>query len=134
MERHPAIAADILAPLDFLKDAVPLILFHHERYAGGGYPSGVTGRAIPLGARIISVADSFNAMVSDRPYRSGLPFDTAVQELRVNSGSQFDPDVVAAFLEVLEDRGELPVPELRVVPSGGSEERDGGALAANAGE
>ena len=115
MERHPSIAADILAPLDFLKDAVPLVLFHHERYAGGGYPSGISGTAIPLGARIISVADSFNAMVSDRPYRSGLPFQTAIEELRDNSGTQFDPKVVAAFMAILAERG-TKLPDLRAVP------------------
>ena len=115
MERHPSIAADILAPLDFLKAAVPLILFHHERYDGHGYPSGVSGLTIPLGARIISVADAFNAMVSDRPYRAGLPLEVAVQELRDNSGTQFDPLVVEAFFEVLAERGELTPPELRVV-------------------
>ena len=58
MERHPSIGADILAPLDFLAEAVPLILFHHERFGGGGYPTGISGSAIPLGARIISVADA----------------------------------------------------------------------------
>jgi HD-GYP domain-containing protein (c-di-GMP phosphodiesterase class II) len=115
MEHHPSIGADILAPLDFLKDAVPLVLFHHERFGGSGYPSGVSGSAIPLGARIISVADSFNAMVSDRPYRSGLPWEKAVGELRDNSGTQFDPDVVAAFMTVLEGR-RVGAPGLRVVP------------------
>ena len=62
INRHPAIGADILAPLDFLREMVPYVLFHHERYGGGGYPSGISGEAIPLGARIISVADWFNAV------------------------------------------------------------------------
>jgi len=117
MERHPSIAADILAPLDFLQDAVPMILFHHERYGGEGYPSGIAGQTIPLGARIISVADAFNAMVSDRPYRAGLPRDAAIQELRDNVGTQFDPLVVTAFLEVLAERSLLAPPELRILPT-----------------
>ncbi len=111
MNEHPAIGADILASLDFLRDAVPLILFHHERYSGGGYPSGISGQAIPLGARIITVADSFNAMISDRPYRKALSMEAAIKELRDNSGTQFDPQVVEAFLEVLGDREQAPVPK-----------------------
>ena len=115
INRHPAIGADILAPLDFLRDAVPLVLFHHERYGGGGYPSGICGEAIPFGARIIAVADAFNAMVSDRPYREGLSLEAAMHELRVNSGTQFDPVVADALLGLLENeaiarRPELPVP------------------------
>jgi HD-GYP domain-containing protein (c-di-GMP phosphodiesterase class II) len=120
MERHPSIGADILAPLDFLAEAVPLILFHHERFGGGGYPSGISGSAIPLGARIITVADSFNAMVSDRPYRKGLPHSVARQELLDNSGTQFDPMVVAAFLPIIDSRTEGE-PALRVVPTAGAD-------------
>ena len=118
MREHPTIAADILAPLDFLSDAVPLVLFHHERYGGGGYPSGISASAIPLGARIISVADAFNAMVSDRPYRAGLPLEEAVLELQKNSGTQFDPKVVAAFIAILARRG-VPIPGPRIIPDAG---------------
>ncbi len=105
MRRHPTIGADILASLDFVRDAVPIILFHHERFGGGGYPSGVAGETIPLGARIIAVADSFDAMTSDRPYRDGMPYAQAIAELKRCTGTQFDPDVVAAFLQVIEDKG-----------------------------
>lgn len=98
---HPTIAANILESLEFLKDIVPMILFHHERFDGKGYPSGIAAHAIPLGARIIAVADSFNAMVSDRPYRPALSQEKARQELRDNAGTQFDPQVVEAFLKVL---------------------------------
>ena len=104
INRHPSIAADILAPLDFLRDMVPLVLFHHERFGGGGYPSGISGETIPVGARIISVADSFNAMVSNRPYRKRLSLDVALGELHKNAGTQFDPAVVDAFCALL-DRG-----------------------------
>jgi len=103
INRHPAIGADILAPLEFLRDAVPLVLFHHERYGGGGYPSGISGEAIPLGARIIAVADSFNAMISDRPYREALSVEAAIRELRENSGSQFDPVVAEVFIRLVSD-------------------------------
>jgi putative nucleotidyltransferase with HDIG domain len=106
INQHPSIAANILAPLDFLRDMVPLVLFHHERFGGGGYPTGISGQAIPLGARIISVADSFNAMVSDRPYRQALQLDVAIGELCRNAGSQFDPTVVDAFCGLVE-RGTL---------------------------
>jgi len=99
--RHPTIGANILESLDFLKAVVPLILFHHERFDGTGYPSHIEGEAIPIGARIISVADSFNAMVSNRPYRKALSLEVAIRELKDNAGTQFDPQVVDAFLEVL---------------------------------
>lgn len=102
IKRHPAIGADILSELDFLGDAVPLVLFHHEQYGGGGYPSGISGAAIPLGARIIAVADAYDAMTSDRPYRVALTGEEARAELHKNSGTQFDPEVVEAFLGVLE--------------------------------
>ncbi len=117
INRHPAIGADILAPLDFLKETVPLVLFHHERYGGGGYPSGISGEAIPFGARIISVADSFNAMVSDRPYREGLSLEAAMRELRENSGSQFDPVVVDAFLKLMAEGAVSRRPEVPIAPS-----------------
>lgn len=103
INRHPAIGADILAPLEFLREAVPMVLFHHERYGGGGYPSGISGEAIPFGARIIAVADAFNAMVSDRPYREGLSLEAAMREVRVNAGTQFDPVVADTFLKLLDD-------------------------------
>jgi HD-GYP domain-containing protein (c-di-GMP phosphodiesterase class II) len=107
IETHPTIGADILAPLAFLQEAVPLVLFHHERWGGGGYPSGISGDTIPIGARVISVADSHNAMISDRPYRSGLTEEEAIAELRDNAGTQFDPIVVEAFLRVLAEENAL---------------------------
>lgn len=105
VRRHPAIGADILASLDFLSEAVPLVLFHHEQFGGGGYPSGISGTAIPLGARIIAVADAYDAMTSDRPYRAALTGEEARRELHRNVGVQFDPVVVGAFLAVLENHG-----------------------------
>ena len=99
---HPDIAANILSSLEFLTEVVPLVRHHHEHYAGGGYPSGIAGDEIPLGARIIAVADAFNAMTSDRPYRASLAHDVAIRELIKHSGTQFDPEVVRAFLRVAE--------------------------------
>ncbi len=97
IKSHPDIAANILGTLDFLEDVVPLVQHHHEYFDGGGYPAGIAGEAIPLGARIISVADAFNAMTSDRPYRAALSRETALAELKRNAGTQFDPKVVEAF-------------------------------------
>jgi HD-GYP domain-containing protein (c-di-GMP phosphodiesterase class II)/uncharacterized membrane protein YhdT len=106
--RHPAIGADILASLDFLSETVPLVLFHHEQYGGGGYPSGISGTAIPLGARIIAVADAYDAMTSDRPYRRALTGEAARSELRKHAGDQFDPVIVRTFLAFLEDSEGVP--------------------------
>ena len=110
MERHPAIGAKIVSGLDLLRDAAPLILHHQERWDGGGggtfrgYPGGISGAEIPLGARIIAVVDAFDAMTTDRPYRPALAVDDAVKELRAESGRQFDPRVVETFLAVVAER------------------------------
>lgn len=98
IQRHPDIAANILSSLDFLKDVVPFVQYHHERWDGGGYPTGITGEQIPLGARIISVADAFDAMTSERPYRPALDYAQAIEELRACAGTQFDATVVDAFV------------------------------------
>jgi putative nucleotidyltransferase with HDIG domain len=101
IKSHPQIAANILESLDFLQEVVPLVEYHHEWFGGGGYPSGRSGHDIPLGARIIAVADAYNAMTSDRTYREAMTTQEAVRELRENAGTQFDPDVVEAFLRTL---------------------------------
>ncbi len=85
-----------------MKDSLPGILHHHERFDGTGYPDGLKGMSIPLCARILAVADAFEAMRSDRPYRRALPLEVAKGELRKNSGKQFDPKVVQVFLRILE--------------------------------
>ena len=94
---HPANGARILAGIPFLADALPIVLHHHERYDGTGYPDGQRGEAIDLLARLFSVVDAYDAMVSDRPYRRGMPHEDAVAELRRNAGTQFDSRVVEAF-------------------------------------
>lgn len=102
MRRHAQGGKDILASAsDASSEMKDFILYHHEQFDGKGYPYGLKGMDIPLGDRIIAVADAFDAMVTDRPYRKGLPRDTALEELRKCSGRQFDPRVVEAFLAVL---------------------------------
>jgi response regulator RpfG family c-di-GMP phosphodiesterase len=98
MKTHCEIGYRMLRGFDFLRGALPIVLHHHERWNGTGYPAGLRGTEIPLGARLFGVADAYDAMTSDRPYRRALPHATAVAELRKGAGTQFDPDVVDAFL------------------------------------
>lgn len=102
MKRHPEIGEKIIAPLDAMKNLMPLIRHHQEYYDGNGYPDGLSGEAVPLACRILSVVDTFDAMTSDRPYRKALPKESAIAELRRCAGSQFDPMIVEIFIEVLE--------------------------------
>jgi HD-GYP domain-containing protein (c-di-GMP phosphodiesterase class II) len=80
-----------------------VIRHHHERFDGSGYPGGLAGADIPLPARIFSIADSFDAMTSDRPYRDALPLDRALDEIRAGAGTQFDPEVVDVFVDLVEE-------------------------------
>jgi len=100
IETHPAAGATLVAPLRFAQDALPYVLFHHERWDGGGYPTGMSGRTIPIEGRLLAVADAFDAMTSPRPYRPALSTDRALAEIAICSGSQFDPMVAEAFLEI----------------------------------
>ncbi|HEV7134555.1 MAG TPA: HD-GYP domain-containing protein [Gaiellaceae bacterium] len=97
---HPTAGAALVVPMRTAREALPYVLFHHERWDGGGYPSGLRGRAIPLEARLIAVADAFDAMTSARPYRQALTTDRALAEIAICAGTQFDPMVAEAFLEV----------------------------------
>ncbi|MDG5813822.1 response regulator [Chitinispirillales bacterium ANBcel5] len=101
IKRHPELGARILSDVPSLKELVPFVLHHHEFYCGGGYPSGLKGDQIPFGARILSVADAFEAMTSDRPYRKSLSKEVAFGILLKERGRQFDPVVVDAFLEII---------------------------------
>jgi len=99
MRRHPAIGYEMLKGVRFLARPTEIVLSHHERFDGKGYPRGLAGDEVPLGARIFAVADTFDAMTSDRPYRRALPWETARDEIVRHSGSQFDPQIVEAFLQ-----------------------------------
>jgi HD-GYP domain-containing protein (c-di-GMP phosphodiesterase class II) len=103
---HPTAGASLVLPLRSARQALPYVLFHHERWDGGGYPSGIRGRSIPLEARLLAVADAFDAMTSQRPYRGALPVDRALVEIGVCAGTQFDPLVAEAFLEVWADHAD----------------------------
>jgi HD-GYP domain-containing protein (c-di-GMP phosphodiesterase class II) len=98
---HPAKGARILEPLEYLRAVIPLIEQHHERFDRMGYPYGLAGNEIDPGARIIAVADVFDALRMDRPYRSGVPLEKVVALIKDGAGTQFDPDVVAAFLQFI---------------------------------
>lgn len=100
IKEHPSIGVDILKTIDFLSQALPMILHHHEKLGGGGYPDGISGRDIPFESRIICIADSYDAMTSDRPYRKGLPHEVAVKELLKYRDIQFDSAIVDAFLKI----------------------------------
>jgi putative nucleotidyltransferase with HDIG domain len=97
---HPQNGVEILKPLKQFESILPAILHHHENYDGSGYPHGLAGEDIPLNARIIAVADTYDAIISSRPYRSGASHDCAIDELVSCSGGQFDPQIVKAFVEV----------------------------------
>src|SRR4051794_474820 len=105
IKRHPIVGEQILAPVPFLEQVRRVVRHDHERWDGKGYPDGLKGRQIPIGARIVLVVDAFHAMVSDRSYRKGMSEESARLELRAHSGTQFDPDTVEAFLRVLDRRG-----------------------------
>ncbi len=98
MRKHPAIGYDMLKDVKFLSTAAEIVFAHHERFDGKGYPVGLKGEDVPLGARVFAVADAFDAMTSNRPYRRALSVDKATEEIVSNSGTQFDPEVVEAFL------------------------------------
>ncbi|MBI3996611.1 MAG: HD domain-containing protein [Candidatus Omnitrophica bacterium] len=104
MQQHPIIGEAIVKPVRSLQNVVALVRHHHERYDGAGYPAGLKGDAIPLGARILSVADTYDAMVTDRPYRKRMTVEDAKAELQKFAGVQYDPAVVEAFLKVLADK------------------------------
>lgn len=106
MEQHPELGEKILEPIERLADVRPIVRACHERYDGDGYPDGKKGDEIPIEARIIFVCDAFHAMTTDRPYRKRMPDSAAMQQLKENAGTQFDPDVVDAFLAVFDRNAE----------------------------
>jgi HD-GYP domain-containing protein (c-di-GMP phosphodiesterase class II) len=103
IQNHPLFGDNILGPLKFLAEAQEIVLHHHECFDGTGYPDKLAGDQIPLEARIIGVADAYDAMTSDRPYRKAMLHEDAVKELKLSSGSQFDPKVVETFLSIIDE-------------------------------
>lgn len=103
MTSHPMVGLRIIRGIDLLQPAVPYISAHHERYDGNGYPRGLAGEEIPLEGRLLAVVDTFDAILSDRPYRKGAPLKVAVDELLANRGTQFDPELVDIFMRLLRE-------------------------------
>lgn len=110
IRKHPSLGYRVLSKIKFLNGAAEIVRAHHERYDGKGYPRGLAGEKIPLGARIFAVVDAYDAMTCDRPYRKALPHEEAIAELKRNAGTQFDPRVVKTFLRLVES-GILSEPE-----------------------
>lgn len=102
--KHPFVGYDILNKLRFYKVGARLVLYHHERYDGEGYPAGLKGESIPVGARILTVADCYHTMTSDRPYRKAMSSEEAINELIRCAGTQFDPEIVEVFVKILKER------------------------------
>jgi response regulator RpfG family c-di-GMP phosphodiesterase len=100
MRRHPQVGYAILSEIRSLKAPTDIILFHHEKFDGTGYPNRVKGPQIPVGARIFALVDTLDAMTSDRPYRSALPFEAVSDEVKKYSGTQFDPEIAKLFLSI----------------------------------
>lgn len=101
IRKHPGIAADILRPIHVLNSIIPFILYHHERWDGKGYPTGLKGEDIPLGARIVAIADVYQALISNRPYRKALAKANALKIIQEGAGTQFDPKITNVFLNIL---------------------------------
>jgi HD-GYP domain-containing protein (c-di-GMP phosphodiesterase class II) len=97
LRQHPLISVRVMEGMEFLEQEIPAVRYHHEWFDGSGYPEGLSGSAIPLSARILAVADAFDAMTSSRTFREAFSVERALAELRKNSGTQFDPDIVEAL-------------------------------------
>ena len=106
---HSLVGAEILEPFKYFDGVIGIVRLHHERYDGNGYPYGYKGEQIPVGARILAVADAFDAMISERPYRGAMSITQAIAELKKGSGSQFDPEIVNTLLQELEENPSLAV-------------------------
>ncbi len=101
IKQHPGIGAEIIRNIHFLSRVVPIVLYHHERFDGLGYSAGMKGKEIPLGARIIAVADVYQALISNRPYRKAYSKEEALKIVKEEAGTHFDPEVVKVFLAIM---------------------------------
>ena len=113
--QHPRIGQVILEHAAALRDAVPIILHHHERFGGHGYPYGLRAKEIPLGARIVAIADAYDAMTSDRPYKRAISHQAAIAELREHAGTQFDPELVELFCDLYATSAPKPDPTILAI-------------------
>ncbi len=130
--QHPRVGQVILEQATALREAMPIILHHHERYSGHGYPFGLRGNDIPLGARIVSIADAYDAMVHDRPYKRAMSHADAIAELRRHAGTQFDPELVNLFCDLYTRVAPEPDPRVEAMTSAATEDAGVGAAAAGA--
>ena len=110
MKTHPIKGAAIMSAIPQLTDVIPGMKYHHEKWTGGGYPEGLKGEQIPLQARIVTVADTFDAMTTTRPYQQAMETDYVIARIRQFAGVRFDPDVVAAFVRACEKGDLAPIP------------------------
>ncbi|MCM8781795.1 MAG: HD domain-containing protein [Candidatus Omnitrophica bacterium] len=101
IKRHPLIAADIVKPVQIFNHIIPLILYHHERWDGKGYPYGLKRNQIPIGAQVVSIADEYQALISNRPYRKAYLRDEAIKIIKSEAGTKFNPKIVKIFLKVI---------------------------------
>jgi HD-GYP domain-containing protein (c-di-GMP phosphodiesterase class II) len=104
IKTHSFLGYQIVQPVEFLGKGRDVLLYHQERYDGGGYPAGLKGDTIPIGARMLAIVDSYDAMVSDRPYRNKFPVNVALDEIERCSGTQFDPKLVRIFVKMIREK------------------------------
>ncbi len=107
IKKHPQIGVDIIRPIKFLHNIIPIMLYHHERWDGRGYPNGLKGDEIPIGARVVAIADVYQALTSNRPYRKAYQEEEALKIIKKGSGTQFDPMVVTKFLQIIKQRKDI---------------------------
>jgi HD-GYP domain-containing protein (c-di-GMP phosphodiesterase class II) len=104
LQKHPVVGVSIVKDIKFLEKEIPIILHHHERFDGKGYPQGLMGREIPIGARIVAAADAYDAMTSGRGYKEKLSEKAALEEMKRGSGTQFAPEIVDVFVKMMENK------------------------------